>query len=284
MSDTPSQASPAPATAVPTNEYERLIAALPEPLREKCRAQLSGSRFAANHPLFKVLADFYEQASKEELQEKDAGTKEPTRDFLQEATLHASQSRQLLDDFKKLPAAILAQIEPQLVGLLSSLSVPIEKLEAASASLDRNVEALPVLLLRRRSLPCPPFKNSWDKFKWWLRDFPRQVRWALSDHMAWIVCGIICATLAFGTTVTVLSLAKSYLASSYEAAYQDRLSHLEADSALNTIALNRLLAAGITLRFERSEDNTSHFLILQGAQKAAQPVNSPEGLAVQVWP
>jgi hypothetical protein len=58
---------------------------------------------------------------------------------------------------------------------------------------------------------------------------------------------------------------------------------MEADSTADTIALNRLLAAGIALKVERSKDN-AYFLILPGAQKAAQPVNSPEGLAVEVWP
>lgn len=276
---TPETMPPVPATAVPANEYERFLAALPEPLRNECKAQLSGSGLAANHPLFKVLADFYEKAGHEESEEKA-----PARDFLQEATLHASQSKQLLDDFKKLPSAILAQIEPQLVGLLSALSGPVERLETAATSLDRNIEALPVLLLRRRYEPPPVDAKAWEKFKWWLRQFPRQVRWALSDHVAWIVCGIICTMLAVAATATILSFGASRLARGYEAAYQDRLAHMEADSAQNTIALNRLLAAGITLKVERSDDNSSHFLILQGAQKAAQPVNSPEGLAVQVWP
>jgi hypothetical protein len=287
MTETLSQASSA--TTVPPNEYERLLVAMPESLRERCRKQLSGSGLAANHPLFKVLADFYEETASEQLAAHEAASREadrkgPARDFLQEATLHASQSKQLLEDFRNLPGAILSQIEKQLVGLLSSLTGPVERLEIAASSLDRNVEALPVLLLRRRSLPCPPFKNSWERFKWWLREFPRQARWALSDHMAWIVCGTICVAIAITATVTIVAARETYLARIYETAYQDRLSHLEADSAQNTVALNRLLAAGITLKFERSDDNTSHFLILQGAKKAAQPVVSPEGLAVQVWP
>jgi hypothetical protein len=70
----------------------------------------------------------------------------------------------------------------------------------------------------------------------------------------------------------------------YDDCYQQRLAHLEADSIENTIALNRLLAAGIALKVERSKEGDAYFLILQGAHKAAQPVNSPEGLAVEVWP
>jgi membrane protein required for beta-lactamase induction len=102
--------------------------------------------------------------------------------------------------------------------------------------------------------------------------------------MAWLVTGLVCVSLAMTVTVTVLSLGASHLSRFYEAAYQERVAHMEADSVENTVALNRLLAAGIALKVERSKDGNAYFLILQGAQKAAQPVNSPEGLAVEVWP
>jgi hypothetical protein len=91
----------------------------------------------------------------------------------------------------------------------------------------------------------------------------------------------------FGTFIGVegvVSLGALNLSSHYEQAYQQRLAHMEADSVENTVALNRLLAAGIALKVERNKEGDAYFLILEGAHKAAQPVNSPEGLAVEVWP
>lgn len=278
----PAPAEPATVstTPIPANEYQRFLAALPESLRNECHAQLTGSGFSANHPVFKALADFYEKAASPPEPEQ----KKPALDFFEEARLHAGLSRQLLNDFQKIPQTILARVEPQLLGLLAALTGPVEKLESTATHLQRNVEALPVLLLRRRSLPCPPFNRWRDRLKWWLRDFPRQARWAFSDHMAWIVVGSICATLAFAVTANVLAAERAHLARAYEKSYQERLARMEADSVENTVALNRLLVAGITLKVERSKEGDSYFLILPGARKAAQPVNSPEGLAVEVWP
>jgi hypothetical protein len=85
-------------------------------------------------------------------------------------------------------------------------------------------------------------------------------------------------------TAVLLILGASRLSRSYETSYQQRVAHLEADSVQDTVALNRLLAAGITLKVERSMDDHAYFLVLPGARKAAQPVQSPEGLAVEVWP
>lgn len=274
------QTKPVPAAAAPASEYERFLAALPGPLRKECETKLTGTGLAANHPVFQALADFFEKTGPTQT----TAPVQPARDFIQEATLHADRATQLLNDFQKIPQAILGQIEPQLVGLLSAFNAPVERLDNTATHLQRNVEALPVLLLGRRALPSPPFKKWSNKFKWWLRQFPQNARWALSDHTAWIVSGIVCFTAAFAAAVVILCLGSSRLARFYEEAYQDRLGHLEADSATNTVALNRLLTAGITLKLDRSGDNTSYFLILQGAHKAAQPINSPEGLAVQVWP
>jgi hypothetical protein len=273
-------AAPLPTAAAPATEYERFLAALPDPLREECEAKLTGSGLAANHPVFQVLADFFEKTTAT----PTATPKEPARDFIQEATLHADRATQLLNDFQKVPQAILARLEPQLLGLLIALNNPLERLENTSIHLQRNVEALPVLLLGSRALPCPPFKKWRNRFKWWLRQFPQKARWALADHTAWIVSGITSAAVAFAATVVILTLSASHLARSYEEAYQARLDHMEADSAADTVALNRLLVAGITLKLERSKDNTAYFLILQGAHKAAQPIDSPEGLALEVWP
>jgi hypothetical protein len=94
------------------------------------------------------------------------------------------------------------------------------------------------------------------------------------------VTGSISVTCA----VTILFLGAAHLSRSYEAAYQDRVAHMEADSATNTVALNRLLIAGITLNVQRAPDGTGWYLILPGARRAAHPVNSPEGLALEVWP
>jgi hypothetical protein len=275
MSDD-STIAPAPLdNAVPTNEYERFLAALPESMREACRARLSGSGFSPDHPVFQVLADVYEKSKVDP---------KPVRDFIGEATLHADRSKQLLDDLEVLPRTILGQIEPQLLGLLSALNAPVEKLETTATHLQRNIEALPVLLLGRRHPPAPASATRWEKFKWWMGQLIAQTRLALTDHLAWVVSGTISATVAVGAAAVILVLGASHLSRSYDEAYRDRLAHLEADSVQNTVALNRLLAAGITLQVERSKEGDAYFLVLPGARKAAQPVNSPEGLAVEVWP
>ena len=263
-----------PAGNVPNNEYERFLASLPDALREECRSRLSGSGFSPDHPVFQVLADFYE---------KIPPTSESTRDFIGEATLHADRSKQLLDEFQHVPKTILAQIEPQLASLLSTFNAPIEKLDQTATHLQRNVEALPTLLLGRRCSP-PPQSGRWNRLKWLVAEFARAGRSTLLDHVAWIVCGSISLILALSIATVFLVLGASRLSQSYEASYQQRLAALEADSVQNTISLNRLLAAGITLKVERSKEEDAYFLVLPGAHKAGQPVESPEGLAVEVWP
>jgi hypothetical protein len=267
--------SPVKETSVPTNEYERFLASLPNALREECRTRLTGSGFSPDHPVFQVLADFFEKAPP---------TAEPTRDFIGEATLHADRSKQLLDEFQNIPQAILARIEPQLAGFLTVLNGPVEKLDLTAIHLQRNVEALPLLLLGKRSSPPPELSRGWGQFKWSVAEFFRLSRTTLFDHLTWIVSGSICLMLAFALAAVLLVLGASRLSHSYEASYQQRLARLEADSVQNTVSLNRLLAAGITLKVERSPDGAAYFLILPGARKAAQPVSSPEGLAVEVWP
>jgi hypothetical protein len=274
MNDEPAL-SPVKETTIPANEYERFLASLPDALREECRNRLTGSGFSPDHPVFQVLADFYE---------KNPTTAEPIRDFIGEANLHADRSKQLLDELQNVPKAILAQIEPQLAGFLTALKAPVEKLDLTATHLQRNVEALPVLLLGRRSAPPPELSDRWEKFKWSVAEFFRAGRATLFDHQAWIVSGSISLILAFALAALLLVCGASQLSHSYEASYRQRLARLEADSVQNTVALNRLLAAGITLKVERSNNSDGYFLVLPGARKAAQPVKSPEGLAVEVWP
>jgi hypothetical protein len=250
------QPTPAPAV-VPATEYERFIAALPESFRNECRTKLDGSGLAANHPVFHALAELYEkEASK------------PARDFIQEATLHADRATQLLNDFQKIPQAILAQIEPQLLGLVSALNSPLQKLEALST----------VTPSPERALPLPVVEESSPKLN--EPSAVGTVGSTVSNPMAWMVTGSISIAVA----VMILSLGAVHLSHSYEAAYQDRVAHMEADSTSNTIALNRLLVAGISLKVERSPDANAWYLILPGAHRATQPFSSPEGLAVEVWP
>jgi hypothetical protein len=260
-----------PVSEIPNNEYERFLAALPETLRAECRARLAGSGLSPDHPVFQLLADFYEKTSP---------AKPADRDFLGEATLHADRSRQLLTDFRDLPDAITSKMELQLRDLLLAFVNPVERLETTATHLQRNVEALPVLLLARRFKQTPEPPEMWKRPLWFFQNLV-QVGWsATSDHLAWIVIGCVCLCLTF----IVLACGAAHLSRAYEAAYQERLSHLEADSVENTIALNRLLTAGITLKVERDPEASSYFLVLQGAHKAANPVSSPEGLAVEVWP
>jgi hypothetical protein len=259
------------AADVPANEYERFLAALPESLREECRTRLTGSNLSPDHPIFQLLADFYE---------KNGPQKPVDRDFLGEATLHADRAKQLLTEFNGLPDAILGKIEPQLHGLLLAFAGPVERVETAATHLQRNVEALPVLLLARRFKPDPMPSEKWRRPWWFVSNLLRAAWSTASDHLAWIVTGSISLCAA----IIVLALGASHLSRAYEASYQQRLAHLEADSVQNTIALNRLLTAGITLKVERDKDGDAYFLILQGAHKAAEPVNSPEGLAVEIWP
>jgi hypothetical protein len=266
------QSTPAPAV-VPDTEYGRFIAALPETFRDECRSKLDGSGLAANHPVFHALAELYEkEASK------------PARDFIQEATLHADRATQLLNDFQKIPQASLAQVEPQLLGLVSALNGPLQKLEAFATLTPSPERALPLPVVEESSPKLNAAPPNLEKTE---VNIGRRVgRFfgvagsTISNPMAWMVTGSISAAVA----VMILSLGAVHLSHSYEAAYQDRVAHMEADSTSNTIALNRLLVAGISLKVERSPDANAWYLILPGAHRATPPVSSPEGLAMEVWP
>jgi hypothetical protein len=274
----PPTPSPQPAPAAPSNEFERFLVALPDGMRDECRSKLSGSGLSPDLPVFTVLADLFQG-------QPAPGEAEPVPDFLEEARLHAERSRQLLDAFEKIPVTLLAKIDEGVAPLLSALTVPVQQLQTTANHLQRNVEALPVLLLaRRRAPPENRPEKWWERQQWRLRTWGRVLQILLSDHQAWLVTGIISLCVTIVLTITILSVGAHVLSRSYEQSYQKRLAHLEADSVENTIALNRLLTAGISLKVERASDDSAYFLVLQGAHKAAQPVNSPEGLAVEVWP
>jgi hypothetical protein len=270
----PAPPTPVPA-AVPATQYERFLAALPETFRDECRSKLDGSGLAANHPVFHALAELYEKERQK-----------PARNFIQEATLHADHATKLLQDFEKVPQAILAQIEPQLLGLVSALNGPLQKLETLSTATPPIAQ--PVLATVANE-PSPNLNDKSEQSKHdkkggeiWHRvgQFFRIAGSTVSNPVAWVVTGSISAAVA----VMIFSLGAAHLSHSYEAAYQDRVAHMEADSTSDTIALNRLLVAGISLKVERSPDANAWYLILPGAHKATPPVNSPEGLAVEVWP
>jgi hypothetical protein len=264
-------AAPPASAPVPANEFERFLATLSEPLREEIKSRLSGSGLSPNHPVFAVLADFYE---------KNLSRKQAVPDFYQEALLHSNNAKQLLADLQDIPTMMLARLETQLQGVLAAFTAPVERLERTATDLTRIVEALPVLLLSKRQGSPPAPEGFWNKGLWWTGG----VRATLANHLAWLVAGGTCACVTLVITVTILSFGARHLSHYYEESYQQRLAHLEADSIQNTIALNRLLAAGIALKVERDKDGAAYYLILQGAHKAAQPINSPEGLAVEVWP
>jgi hypothetical protein len=267
-------AAPVPATPVPAGEFERFVATLPELLRDECRTRFAGSGISPNHPVFTMLADFHEK--------KRAG--ECSGDFYEEALLHANNTKQLLADFRDLPSTIRAQCETQLQGLLAAFTGPMDKLERTAADLSRNVEALPILLLPKRARATTAPAGFWKNLQWRIGARIETARLTLADRAAWIVAGGACTCGAAVVTAIVLSLGARHLSSYYEASYRQRLAHLEADSLDNTIALNRLLSAGISLKIERDRDGNAYYLILRGAHKAAPPISSPEGLAVEVWP
>ena len=241
----------------PANEYERFLLGLPPELREECQTRMAGSGLSPNHPIFTLLADFYEKTLRRKEAESipsSPSDEKDAPDFLQEAQLHSQLSKQLLAEFGEVPEAILAQIEPQLTGLLQALTGPVETLTTTATALQRNVEALPHLFGgRRRTGP-------------------------------WLVSGVVCAALALAVTAVLLGLGTTTLSRRYETAYQRRLGALEAGSAEDTATLNRLLTAGIAIKLERNPGGDGYFLVLRGIRRAAQPVNSPEGLAVQIWP
>ena len=236
---------------VPANEYERFLLGLPETLREECQAHLNGSGLSPDHPVFKLLADFYEKAPKpktvEPVPPPPASEEKEAPDFLGEAQLHSHLCKQILAEFEKVPQGILGQIEPQLLGFLEALTAPVATLTTTATALQRNVGA----------------KRRWGH---------------------WMVSGTVCAAVAVMVTVVAFYFGATSLSRHYEDAYQKRLGGLEADSAEDTVTLDRLLTAGISLKVERNREGDGYFLILRGAHRAAQPVNSPEGLAVQVWP
>jgi hypothetical protein len=265
----------------PTTDYERFLAALPKSIGDDCEAKLRGSGLAANHPVFLALAELYENQNQK-----------PPRDFIQEAAAHADLGQKLLDDFKGLPEAIVARLEPQLVGLMTMFEAPVAKLDVAATSLQRNVEALPVLLFGDRPAQdqvSAEAESERISSKWpsaFRKRFVKIFHGAgsiRSDRTAWLATGAVSFLFWFGVSVTVLAIGSTHLSRSYDRAFQNRVAHMEADSVTNTITLNRLLALGLAIKLERGADPDDWFLVLQGARKAAAPVNSPEGPAVEIW-
>ncbi len=237
----------------PANEYERFLKALPETIREECRARLAGSGLSPDHMVFKVLADLYAAAQPPE----PAGT---APDFLEEAQLHSQLSKQVLAEFQEVPGAILGRIDAQIAGLVDALSGPVATLTSTATDLQRNVEALPHLFGPK---PKPSL---------------------LARFGAWAVGFGISVALSAAIAGAILSFGATSLSRHYEDGYQRRVARLESDAATDTAALEGLLGARITLKLERSPDGDGYFLVLRGARRAAQPINSPEGLVVQVWP
>lgn len=240
---------------LPPNEYERFLAVLPEAVREECRTRLAGSGLSADHLVFRVLADVCATVPPKS---PAPGSEKAVPDFLEEATLHSRLSKQVLSEFQGVPQAIVERVEGQAAGLLDVLAAPIESLHKTAIDLQRNVEALPHLF-------GPPWRGT-------------------ARAVPWIVASAVSFGVAVAVTAIALCSGASELARHYDDAYQQRVAVLERNAASDALALDRLLAAGIALKVERSPDGDGYFLILGGAHRAAQPVNSPEGLAVQFWP
>lgn len=259
--------APLPSSAVPTSDYERFLAAMPETMRADCEARLAGSGLAANHPVFHVLAELYEDQQRR-----------PARDFVAEAVTHSDLSKKLLEDFKAIPALVVAEVEPKLAVLLQAFEAPVGKLEVAATSLERNVEALPVLLLGE---PAEGKAQS-DAKPAGLPRYQRRIASAPPSWRPWIISGAISFTLALVTTLIVLAYGADHLSRSYEHAYQERVAHIEADSVANTVALNRLLTVGLTLQLERGSNASDWFLVLKGARKISGPLDSADGPAIEL--
>jgi len=203
----PDQAPPAPAAA-PATGYERFISALPEPFRKECQSKLEGSGLAANHPVFRALAELYEKEREK-----------PTRDFLQEATLHADQSTHLLSELKGLPNAIMAKIEPQIVGIVSALNNPLQRLEAIATAIQPLNKTLPPQAPPEPVIEPPPQiptvltqdsqpEKKRTQFGQSVGRFLRTAGSTVSNTIAWIVTGAISAALA----VMIFSLGAARLA------------------------------------------------------------------------
>jgi len=63
-----------------------------------------------------------------------------------------------------------------------------------------------------------------------------------------------------------------------------RLSAWEAGTSSSVLFVRNRISPIFRPQRAGASDDSAYFLVLQGTHKAAQPVNSPEGLAVEVWP
>jgi hypothetical protein len=167
---------------------------------------------------------------------------------------------------------------------------PVLKLDTAATSLQRNVEALPVLLLGDRlsqgtevGEPGQSSNHRLSPIRDRVAKIFHRAGLILSDRTAWLTAGGISFLFWFGVSATVLRFGSVHLSRSYDHAFRDRVAQMEADSVTNTVTLNRLLALGLAIKLERGTNPDDWFLVLQGARKAAAPVDSPEGPAVEVW-
>lgn len=257
------------------SEYERFVAKLPEDYQEECISRFTGSGLAPNNPIFSLLADIFDHFAKEAPEGNKASS---TPDFLQEATLLSQMSKQTIADFQTMPAVILARLE-KILAPLQTVSDPLNSLATISLDLKSSVSALQKM--------CPssqPPTGFFRRLGWRLKLYLTAGRETLTHTSAWIVTGSICSALAVIVTVMILYFGATELSKYHETLYQQKLSSLEASSVQDTITLNRLLQAGITIDLRRHESGDGYFMILKGAKKAAQPVSTAEGLAVQIWP
>ncbi len=259
-------------------EYERFVGLLPEDLRAEFEERLGGSRLSPDNPLFGVLADIFSRATKG--QGAEEGEESSVPDFLQEATLHSTLSKQLLEQFKSLPEELHGKIEAHL-GSIEKAARPLTELSAVADQLSRHVEHLAAVFPIE---PAPPEGDWRERSAWRVARIARVARQLVMRLAPWAISGTVCAAGSVIATTLILYFGAIHLRSYYEDQYHRRVAELETDSIQDTVTLNRLVEAGISIELRRNESGDGYFLVLKGVKKAAQPVNSPDGLAVQVWP
>ena len=253
----------------PANGYEAFLMKLPEERREAIAVQLRNSKLATDHPVFAIMADVLGLTPSNAERRTDP-------DFVEEAELLSTLGRQILEDFGKLPKKIIGQINEELVAPLQVLIPPASTLNVVSSDLRQAVDTLQLFLPSRRPRP----ETFWRRQLWRLVNIWKEGWLAIANSAAWITAGAAVA----GLTTAGLLYGWNTISDHCEAEYQAQLASLQAGSSQDKASITELATAGITLNVERAENNDGVFVVFKGASRAAQPINSQEGLAVQVWP
>lgn len=104
-------------------------------------------------------------------------------------------------------------------------------------------------------------------------------RWAPATAIGMVIGCALSLALSGPVAFALLTETDAWYKQRCQQLYTEQLTRLQVNEAFSGTAAK----LGLRCEMRRSETNDSYFILIKGAKKMANPQQTPEGLAVEVW-